>query len=113
MSANDIRVSLFAAGCCNVGFNTHSLTTVRMPPIRWSWSGFQARSGIKPAATANRRIYVGSIPWDMDAANIKQIFEAFGSISSCQLLQVFAAAFVGSGREGDVVHAPWLDGEKT
>eukprot|EP01083_Nonionella_stella_P240058 839518_1 len=45
------------------------------------------RSGVQPnAAAANRRVYVGSIAWELQSENIKQVFEAFGQVLSCQLI---------------------------
>eukprot|EP00771_Trimastix_marina_P000372 gnl/Trimastix_PCT/1391.p1 GENE.gnl/Trimastix_PCT/1391~~gnl/Trimastix_PCT/1391.p1 ORF type:complete len:361 (-),score=69.11 gnl/Trimastix_PCT/1391:11-1093(-) len=39
-----------------------------------------------PAQSSERRIYVGSIPWDLGDQEIRAVFEPFGPIRSCQLM---------------------------
>ena len=49
-------------------------------------SSLPSVSGTLGASSAKTRIYVGSLVWQLTEEQVRQIFEPFGSIRSCQLI---------------------------
>lgn len=46
----------------------------------------QTSAAKPPPPKGNRRVYVGSIPWELKEEDVKQLFESCGKIVSCQLI---------------------------